>query len=214
MLFRVVAQLQALVSQLEAIAVNEQSHKRHSTGLVAVDSILFSWAFFCIVSFESSALYYSVKHAVHHALSACASRSSADAPVSSSEPSPAPVTLSHALATAARLLQSVPLVFARALTKSLQQASEEFAQLESQLGKVTALAHSQLPTCSAFFAEFSHHFVSFSFFLFSRRVNPPRLPQITGHPHLEMVIAGFYILPLTWSQTESEISRATLRVRD
>jgi hypothetical protein len=95
------------------------------------------------VSLESSALYYSVKHAVHHALSACASRAS---PASStSEPSPAPVALSHGLATAARLLQSVPLVFARALTKSLQQASEEFVQLESQLGKVTALAHSQLP---------------------------------------------------------------------
>ncbi len=101
--------------------------------------------FYCLVSFESSALCYSVKHAVQHALSACASRSSADAPVSSSEPSPAPVLLSHALATAMRLLQSVPLVFARALTKSLQQASEEFVQLESQLGKVTALAHSQMP---------------------------------------------------------------------
>ncbi len=87
-----------------------------------------------------------MKHAVHHALSACTSQSSADAPASSSsEPSPAPVALPHALATAARLLQSVPLVFARALTKSLQQASEEFVQLESQLGKVTALAHSQLP---------------------------------------------------------------------
>ncbi len=81
---------------------------------------------------------------MHHALSACASRSSADTPVSSSEPSPAPVVLSHASAAAARLLQSVPLVFVRALTKSLQQASEEFVQLESQLGKVTALAHSQL----------------------------------------------------------------------
>ncbi len=81
---------------------------------------------------------------MRHALAACASRSSADAPVSSSEPSPAPVALSHALAMAARLLQSVPLVFARALTKSLQQASDEFVQLESQLGKVTALAHSQL----------------------------------------------------------------------
>jgi hypothetical protein len=106
---------------------------------VAVGSIVFHGPFYCLVSFESSALCYSVKHAVHHALSACASRSSADAPVSSSYP------LSHALATAARLLQSVPLVFARALTKSLQQASEEFAQLMPQLRKVTALAHSQMP---------------------------------------------------------------------
>jgi hypothetical protein len=105
--------------------------------------------FYCLVSFESSALYYSVKHAVHHALSACAYRSSADAPASSSSgPSLAPVALSHALPTAARLLQNLPLVFARALTKSLQQASEEFAQLIPQLGKVTALAHSQMPPCS------------------------------------------------------------------
>ncbi len=102
------------------------------------------------MSFESSALCYSVKHAVHHALSACASRSPADASVSSSEPSPAPVALSHALATAARLLQSVPLVFARALTKSLQQASDEFVQLESQLGKVTALEYSQMPFSTRF----------------------------------------------------------------
>ncbi len=134
------------MSQLEAIAVNEQSHKERSTGPVAVDSIVFPYVFFfffCLVLFESSALYYSVKHAVHHAVSACASQTSADA-VSSSDPSTTPVALAHALATAARLLQSLPLLYARALTKTLQQASEEFAQLIQQLIKVTALAQSQL----------------------------------------------------------------------
>jgi hypothetical protein len=151
--FRVVAQLKALVSQLEAIAVNEQSHKERSTGQVAAHRI-FKRHFYCLVSFESSALYYSVKHAVHHALSACASRSPADAPVSSSEPSPAPVALSHALATAARLLQSLPLVFARALTKSLQQASDEFAQLMPQLGKVATLVDSQFSHAQHLFSLF------------------------------------------------------------
>jgi hypothetical protein len=151
-LFRLFAQLQALVLQLEAIVINEQAHNERSAGSVTADfHRIFMGHYYCLVSFESSALYYSVKYAVHHALSAC-SRTSADAPASSSsDPSFAPVSLSHALPTAARLLQSLPLVFARALTKSLQQASEEFAQLMSQLSKVTALAHSQLPPHAALF---------------------------------------------------------------
>jgi hypothetical protein len=41
-----VAQLQTLVSQLEAIAENEQSHKERITGPVAVHSVVFSWGHF------------------------------------------------------------------------------------------------------------------------------------------------------------------------
>ena len=43
-LFVLLAQLQTLVSQLEAIAANEQSHKERSTGPVAVHSVVISWA--------------------------------------------------------------------------------------------------------------------------------------------------------------------------
>ncbi len=43
-LFVLLAQLQTLVSQLEAIAANEQSHKERSTGPVAVHSVVVSWA--------------------------------------------------------------------------------------------------------------------------------------------------------------------------